>query len=212
MKSNPQYEAMLLPARERLKKYSIDEICRKGGLTYDKEHSSFLLRSLNQDIHISYPDFVAAEDLEMWHHLTLLQYMDTADGTPLTGSWIGLTQMHGGLARGHSFDVEVSKRAALDFSSTDSATFMKACLALGGEILTDSAHKKADVSSIIYYAPRFPVLVNFWEADDEFPASCKTLLDAHAEHYLTIEAAGGVCSTIISTLSPLISHIQKKEP
>lgn len=59
---------------------------------------------------------------------------------------------------------------------------------------------KADVSVIIPYALRFPIMANYWEADDEFPASGKVLVDAMAEHYLGIEAAGGACSAVIQEI------------
>lgn len=39
-----------------------------------------------------------------------------------------------------------------------------------------------------------------WEADDEFPASGKVLVDAMAEHYLEMEAAGGACSAVIQEI------------
>ena len=72
----------------------------------------------------------------------------------------------------------------------------RACEALGGAIISG----KADVTAVIPYAPRFPVTVNFWCGDEEFPVSGKTLVDAAAEHYLTLEAAGGACSSVVQAI------------
>lgn len=122
--------------------------------------------------------------------------MDTADGSPLSGQWIGLASMRGGLSRGTGFDKDIATMFARYFADTTAEEFQGACLRLGGEILPG----KADVTVKIPYAPHFPVLVNFWEGDEEFTASGKTLVDAEAEHYLTIEAAGGACSAVIEEI------------
>ena len=53
---------------------------------------------------------------------------------------------------------------------------------------------------MIPYAPRFPVTFRFWCGDDEFPPSGKALVDAAAEHYLTLEAAGGACASVTQAI------------
>lgn len=195
-----QFQAMVEPARERLKKYTPQMLCDKAGVIFDEETQSIRIPSMGRDILVHYPDFIIEEDLEMWHHLTLLQYLDTADGTPLSGKWIGLQQMRGGLSRGRGFDKDIETMFQRYFANVAADEFLGKCLLLGGKE-TDG---KADVSVVIPYAPRFPVLVNFWEADDEFEASGKVLVDEHAEHYLTIEAAGGACSAVIQEIRKLV--------
>lgn len=190
---NRQLQAMLEPAREKLKKYSPEDICKKANITYDESEKTFCIQSMGQNIFVHYPDFVMEQSLEMWHHLTLLQYMDTADGAPLTGRWKSLQQMRGSLARGSGFDKDIGTMFERYFSDITKVEFLRACERIGG-VMVDG---KADVSVIIPYAPMFKVLVNFWEGDDEFPASGKVLVDENAEHYLEIEAAGGACSAVI---------------
>ncbi len=83
-----------------------------------------------------------------------------------------------------------------DLRDPDADAFARACEGLGGRIVSG----KADVSAVIPYAPRFPVTVHFWCGDEEFPASGKALVDAAAEHYLTLEAAGGACSSVVQAI------------
>lgn len=197
---NRQMQLMLEPARERLKKYTIEELCAKGKLDYDTETEEFLVQTMGRIVHVHYPDYVIRENLDMWHHLTILQYMDTADGRALSGKTIGLTDMRGGLSRGRGFDKDISVMFERYFQDITPEQFRDACIRLGGEI----QKAKADVSAVIWYAPMFPVTVNFWEGDDEFPPSGKTLVDEEAEHYLTIEAAGGACSAVIMELKKIL--------
>ena len=191
-----QMALMLAPAREKLIGRDIAELCKNSDVSFNIETNELLLPSLGETIHIQLPDFVITQELDMWRHLTLLQYLDTADGTPLTGKGIALSEMRGGLSRGLGFDKDISLMFSRDLRDASAEDFARACEALGGQIIPG----KADVSAVIPYAPRFPVTVHFWCGDDEFPASGKTLVDAAAEHYLTLEAAGGACSSAVQAI------------
>ena len=75
-----QFQAMLEPAQDKLKKYSPEDICKKANITYNESEKTFCIQSMGKNIFVHYPDFVVEQSLEMWHHLTLLQYMDTEIG------------------------------------------------------------------------------------------------------------------------------------
>ena len=193
---NLQMERMLAPARERLMGRDIAALCRNAGVGADGETGELLLPSLEETVRIRLPDFVIAQELDMWRHLTLLQYLDTADGTPLSGREIGLSDMRGGLSRGAGFDRDISLMFSRDMRDASPEDVARACESLGGTVVPG----KADVTAVIPYAPRFPVTVRFWSGDEEFPPSGKTLVDAAAEHYLTLEAAGGACSSVVQAI------------
>lgn len=197
---NRQLTAMLIPAKERLRKYSIEDICRKAAVSFDESENVFFFSSLGKDIRIRYPEFEltisGSETPGMWHHLTLLQYLDTADGEPLSEEWQSLADMPGGLSRGAGFNKDIETMISRSFSSISKEAFARLCLDLGARIIPS----RADVTAEFPYAPRFPILLNYWEADDEFPASGKCLVRKGAEHYLGIEAAGGACSAVVQAL------------
>ncbi len=197
---NRQLIAMLIPAKERLRKYSIEEICRKAAVSFDESEKAFFFRSLGKDIRVRYPDFEltisGSETPGMWHHLTLLQYLDTADGEPLSEEWQSLAEMPGGLSRGAGFNKDIETMISRSFSSVSTEDFTQLCLRMDARIIPS----RADVTAEFSYAPRFPILLNYWAADDEFPASGKCLVRKGAEHYLSIEAAGGACSAVVEAL------------
>ena len=101
--------------------------------------------------------------------------------------------MPGGVTRGRGFDKDIETMFDRYFSNITAAEFLARCLQLGGKELRG----RADVEVVIPYAPMFPILVRFWESDDEFAASGKLLVDRSAEHYLSIDSAGGACSAVI---------------
>ncbi|MGN0364234.1 MAG: DUF3786 domain-containing protein [Bilifractor sp.] len=188
---------MLKPAQEKLKKYSIETLCKKAAITFDEAAQDFIVPSLGMELRVHYPDFTIDRALDMWHYLTILQYMDTADGCPLTDKWISLSEMSGGLSRGYGFNKDISTMFQRNFGNISPEHFARACRKAGGRIQPG----KSDVSAVIPYAPMFPVTVNFWASDEEFPASGKVLVNEKAEHYLTIEAAGGACSAVVTEIS-----------
>ena len=191
-----QMALMLAPAQERLIGRDIAVLCKNAAISVDSDGNALLLPSMGDLIRVRLPDFVITQELDMWRHLTLLQYLDTADGTPLTGREIALSEMRGGLSRGPGFDKDISLMFSRDLRDASAEDFARACEALGGRIVPG----KADVSAVIPYAPRFPVTVHFWCGDEEFSASGKALVDASAEHYLTLEAAGGACSSVVQAI------------
>jgi len=193
---NRQMALMLAPAQERLIERDIAELCENAAIILDSAANELLLPSMGEVIHIRLPDFVITQELDMWRHLTLLQYLDTADGTPLTGREIALSEMRGGLSRGLGFDKDISLMFSRDLRGASAEDFARTCEVLGGSIVPG----KADVIAVIPYAPRFPVTIHFWCGDEEFPAAGKTLVDAAAEHYLTLEAAGGACSSVVQAI------------
>jgi hypothetical protein len=187
---------MLAPAQEKLIGRDLAALCKNAEVTVDSEANELLLPSMGELVRVRLPDFVIAQKLDMWRHLTLLQYLDTADGTPLSGTEIGLGDMRGGLSRGLGFDKDIGLMFARDCREASAEDVARACEALGGRVVPGNA----DVTAVICYAPRFPITVRFWCGDEEFPSSGKTLVDASAEHYLTLEAAGGACSSTVQAI------------
>ncbi len=202
LEDNPKIRGMLLPARERLKKYTIEELCRKGHIDYEKRQQEFVFFSMGQEIRVSYPDFTVSGCLGLGHMLTILQYMDTADGCANFDHAISLQQMRGGLSRGQGFDIEIGKLFRKKLSPYSADQFAWACRELGGKVVPG----RGDVTAVISYAPMFPITVNFWEADEEFAASGKTLVDLSAEHYLGVEAAGSACKALVLLLAEVLQQ------
>ena len=60
----------------------------------------------------------------------------------------------------------------------------KACEKLEGVALSGYG----DAAYVIQALPRIPVLVNYWQGDEDFPSTCKLLFDESVSHYLPTEA------------------------
>ena len=83
---NRQFEAMLAVAQERLAQHIPEDIAGKAGAQY--ADGSFSLKTLGQTVTVRLLDCTIQPPLSKWHVLTLLHYLDLADGAPLTGRTI----------------------------------------------------------------------------------------------------------------------------
>ena len=192
---NQMFSSMLRAARERLSAQSPTEIARKSGASF--VDGKCLLRSLGREVRVSADDCRARPTLPEWHLLTLLHYLSNADGTPLTGRPLSFSQYPGGMARGENFNRDVEHITREKLGKMDAAELERRCRALGAGIVPSNADFCAEFS----FAPRWPVWLKLWLADDEFPASGRMLVDESAAHYLTIEDAVTVGSLILDALT-----------
>jgi len=121
----------------------------------------------------------------LFHHLL------TADGMPVSGTWVSFADLPDGRVynaafQGYSGD-EISKAFELDLNA-----FHKACQSTGGQ--------PADLASASYVfqpLPHVPLVITYWLGDEDFPSSCKILFDESASHYLPIDG----CAVLGSMLA-----------
>lgn len=171
------------------------EIARSAGFAWNGR--TFEADTLGTPIQIHWPDCEITPRLGMWHHLTILQYMAGAREIPLTGNYVSLCDFReGGLARGSSFDRENDRMIRI-IGKNGVEAIQKAAGELGGIVIPG----KADVSIRFLFLPKFPMVLNLWQEDEDFPASGKVLLDSTAENFLQVEAAGAATGILLEKLN-----------
>ena len=186
---------MLEAARSRLLRHVPEEISEKAGVRY--ENGVFWVRTLGRRVEIQWPAGKITPPVSKWHTLTLLHYLDLADGTPLSGRTITFSQYKDGLVRGGGLDRNTELIVRRDLGVLPREELARRCETLGAELLPSNA----DFCARFDFAPRYPVWLKVWFADEEFPASGRLLVDESAPNYLTIEDAVTVGSLILDCLT-----------
>ena len=192
---NRQFELMLEAARSRLLRHVPEEISEKAGVRY--ENGVFWVRTLGRRVEIQWPAGKITPPVSTWHALTLLHYLDLADGTPLSGRTITFSQYKDGLVRGGGLDRNTELIVRRDLGVLPREELARRCETLGAELLPSNA----DFCARFDFAPRYPVWLKVWFADEEFPTSGRLLVDESAPNYLTIEDAVTVGSLILDCLT-----------
>ena len=186
---------MMQTAQERLLRHVPEEISEKAGVRY--ENGVFWVRTLGRRVEIQWPAGKITPPVSTWHTLTLLHYLDLADGTPLTGRTITFSQYKDGLVRGGGLDRNTELIVRRDLGVLPREELARRCEALGAELLPSNA----DFCARFDFAPRYPVWLKVWFADEEFPTSGRRRVDESAPNYLTIEDAVTVGSLILDCLT-----------
>lgn len=190
-KGNRAFEEMALSARKRLEEKSPAEIAEKSGSEYDPKNGRLKTKSLAEQVSLVLPEYSFVQEVEEWHQLVILHYLDLADHTPVSEEQITFGELKDGLSRGTKFDHDMESELAVFLKGKSEEQLYQIIKACGGEII-DS---KADICAKFDFLPYYPLWLKIWLADDEFEASGKLLLSKSADHYLAVEDAvtvGGI--------------------
>ena len=185
----------------RLEGRSPSEIAGNAGIAYREDTSLFLISSLGRSVNLSWPEYTFTPPVEGWTHLLILHYLDLADGCPLSPDWMNFGSLKDGVVRGTKFDRDAERDLAAFLKGRPPESVRMALQKLGAEEIASPAGRP-DLCARIPFLPNYPLLLNIWFADDEFPASGKLLLNGSADHYLTVEDAVTAGTLVLEILKP----------
>ena len=172
------------------------QIAEKANVKFDSRVPCFRVPSLGREVAVAYPSFRIGPEVGQWQKLVILHYLDLADGTPLSSGEISFGQLKGGLARGVNFDRQ-AEAALRAFGRRPEGELREVCRRLGATFPPSNA----DLCAVFPFLPNYPITLKLWFPDEEFGASGRLLLNASAEHYLTIEDAVTAGSILLSAFS-----------
>ena len=136
-KADRQFENMRIVARERLLRHTPQEVSRKAGVRY--EDGMYLVDTLGKTVSVRLPDCTVLPQLSNWHTLTLLHYLDLADGAPPSGCMISFSQYKDGLVRGGGLDRNAELIVRRDLGVLPPEELARRCLSMGAELLPSNA-------------------------------------------------------------------------
>jgi len=135
---------------------------------------------------------------DSWDRLIVYDYVLRMGGAGLTGERVPF--LHFPKTPSHLKSFQTRAETELGKVFGDDADGIRTRLQeLGAEEAPSSA--KADLSRRVELLPGFPLYLEFWAADDEFPASCKFFVDSSAIDKLDIEYIARVVSKAVNFLA-----------
>ena len=78
---NRAFQEMLQAAVKRLQNRSGEDLAAKSGAVFHSSRNVLEVLSFYETIEIQLPEFRINSNMDEWHYLTLLHYLDMADGT-----------------------------------------------------------------------------------------------------------------------------------
>lgn len=121
---------------------------------------------------------------DSWAKIIIYDYIRRKGNRPLTGEWVTLGYFPHTASHVKAFQRNAEEKVAATFNKNMNR-LKTCCKELGG---TETQGKmKADYIWRFNLLPKIPLYLCFWDADEEFSASCKLFLDSSAEAYIDIE-------------------------
>jgi len=170
-----------------LKEMDLEERAKKAGADYQKgeDGAKIIIDFFSEPYHIHFPQIEfyspSKKTVSLVTRILLLHYLIRADGSPLTGKWVGYKDIPGGLLYAGVFARRVIEPLVRKFGN--SAKWFKEI----GKKLGGKSVEVGDASFILHAFPFIPLQYVLWEGDEEFPPSVQLLFDASVDHYLSLE-------------------------
>ena len=152
-----------------------------------------------EEVEFSFPELRVtnkAKEFELpgFHQAMILYYFTHCTGAPLAGEWISFADLPDGRMYNQAFQGYSGHELARKFG-LDVTAFCRAAEDAGGirEELGDAAYR-------FQALPRVPLLVVYWQGDEDFPSSCQILFDASASQCLPTDACAILGSMLKSKI------------
>ncbi|MBE9500873.1 MAG: DUF3786 domain-containing protein [Dehalococcoidia bacterium] len=160
-------------------------VAAKSGANF--EEGKFTIPFFHRSFLVHYPEIKLEEvgsdaPPPLFIQVLLLHYLLNADGTPISGMWIGYRHLPGAFLFERRFTSWALDPLAKAFGN-DAQGFRQAGLALGGSPMSRSG----DAAFRFLALPKIPMGCILYLGDEEVPASINMLFDAAAPHYLPTE-------------------------
>jgi len=121
----------------------------------------------------------------------LLYYLFTADGTPLTGRWIGFRDLPDGIFYSRAFQGYSGDELVRHFGD-DLQAFCQAAERAGGTPLP-----LGDAGFSFTALPRVSLAIVYWLGEEDIPSKAQVLFDRAASHYLPTDVLAIVGAQLI---------------
>jgi hypothetical protein len=143
----------------------------------------------------------AASSLDTTGSILVIRYLLTAGDEPLRNAWVPYRDFRDGARFASYIKANIEDRLAKAFTGKKEL-LQERIQAIGGVMYRSES--RPDVAAALYPFPKVPLLLIFWDKDDEFDASLQFLFDRSAESYLDLEALAVVleytCQKLIGEL------------
>jgi len=176
--------------KNSLKNKNPQEVARQAAVSimHEKDNSISLYGvHFNEEYKISWPELAIAdssgEKASLEAEVLWLHYLDRADGHPLSGRWVNLSEI-GGLFYQQAFQ-GYSGNMLAKFWGTNLEGLEKACRANGGW----SVPNLADLAFEWRALPRLPICLCYRLPTGKKEAWATILFDAASNHYVAADVA-----------------------
>ncbi len=182
------YKRVSKELEEEVKRVDLKEAAAAIGGNYENKNGGGVIRlkMINKDYEVRNEGLFENGSYcqHSWSKIIIYDYVRRKGKIPLTGDWVSLGHFPDAASHSKAFQKNAEDKISDKFNS-DLRGLVSRCNELEG--IKTSGKLKADYVCGFNLLPRVPMYLCFWEADEEYSASCKLYVDRSAEAYIDIE-------------------------
>lgn len=182
-----QLEMRVSELREELRNRSIQSLIETTDCVFNEDENRFEFQYWHQPIYLTIPNFVCFHSadqspLRVIHQALILYYFYFADGEALANKWISFSEIPDGRFYNQAYQGYTGKLITQHFQD-DVEKLNRAVQRTHGVPIPFADH-----SFRYQVLPRLPLLLVYWQGDEDFPPNYQILFDANVLHYIPIDA------------------------
>ncbi len=182
------YKRVSKELEEEIKHVNLKEAAEAIGGDYEDRNGGGIikLKMMNKEYEVRKEGLYENDNYckHSWSKIIIYDYVRRKGNIPLTGDWVSLGHFPDTASHSKAFQKNAEDKISEKFNS-DLSGLVSRCNELSG--IETSGKLKADYVCGFNLLPHVPMYLCFWEADDEYSASCKLYVDRSAEAYIDIE-------------------------
>ena len=145
---------------------------------FGKDFSVDARGGMASDIHIN-----------QWVAGPVLNYVIESLGVPPSGKWVPLRELESGRSW-NNFFIQRCEKPLKKVADTYTDFFKDIVEIFNGKPV--ESYREADVSLVIHPLPLIPLLICYWEPEDDLPSTLNLFFDANVEKNLPIRSIYGI--------------------
>lgn len=119
-----------------------------------------------------------------WDAILIYNYLASPGEAPVTGTWVSFQSLPNSVSKTKTLE-RLQRQLAEDFAGR-LALLIKRAADLGGRPVR--VGEDADAALLFEPLPRVPILLLYWEPEEDFPAQARFLFDSSVGAYLDLES------------------------
>ncbi|MBF0568724.1 MAG: DUF3786 domain-containing protein [Nitrospirae bacterium] len=176
-------EAMFDKLKEETGKLDIKKASSATGAIVTGD--GIIVKCLGRDYTVKYDGSVESDGVvSLWIKILLLIYIKTADASELANDWVSFDRLRMGTVKIGAFKKEC-EIPLTDMFIRDYTVATASITSLGA---IEVAGQPSTAAWKLCLLPKIPILILYWQGDEEFPPEVKVLFDSTADRYLDVES------------------------
>lgn len=191
-------DGLILNLKEEIKGISFLEIAKDLGA--ELKDNALIIKCLGREFIISHAGEITTHGhITPWIKILLLHYIRTSGQGELSSRWVSYSELKGGMVKASSF-LRDCEDPLKELFERDFDIIENILTRFGAERRSEYSTKNAWRMHLL---PKIPVLILYWQKEEEFESKVKILFDSTADRFLDAESIIFLVEGLVKNLEQL---------